>query len=108
SLGRQGDEHALELDDEALIGVTLDDLHRHLGMRAEPLDVRITRWPRSFPQYQPGHLDRVAAIETALPAGVVVAGAAYRGIGIASCVRQGRESARTALRFATGSAKLAT
>jgi oxygen-dependent protoporphyrinogen oxidase len=108
SLGREGDEHALELDDEALIGVTLDDLHRHLGVRAEPLDVRITRWPRSFPQYQPGHLDRVAAIEAALPAGVVVAGAAYRGIGIASCVRHGRESARTALRFATGSAKLAT
>ena len=75
-------------------------------MGGDPTAVRITRWPRSFPQYEPGHLDRVTAIETALPAGVVVAGAAYRGIGIASCVRQGRAAARAALPFATGSAKL--
>jgi oxygen-dependent protoporphyrinogen oxidase len=107
SLGRDGDEHALDLDDDALVGATLDDLRRHLGLRGEPAAVRVTRWPRSFPQYEPGHLDRVAAIEAALPRGVVVAGAAYRGIGIASCVRQGRDAARAALRFATGSAKLA-
>ncbi len=108
SLGRDGDEHALDLDDDALVGAALDDLRGHVGVRAEPLEVRVTRWPRSFPQYEPGHLDRVAAIEAALPAGVVVAGAAYRGIGIASCVRQGRDAAGAALRFAAGSAKLAT
>jgi protoporphyrinogen/coproporphyrinogen III oxidase len=106
SLGRAGDEHAVELDDGALVDATLADLRRHLGVRGDPTAVRITRWPRSFPQYEPGHLDRVAAIEHALPAGVVVAGAAYRGIGIASCVRQGRAAARAALPFATGSAKL--
>jgi oxygen-dependent protoporphyrinogen oxidase len=107
SLGRDGDEHALDLDDEGLLAATLGDLRRHLGLRGEPVQVRVTRWPRSFPQYEPGHLDRVTAIEAALPAGVVVAGAAYRGIGIATCVRQGREAARGALRLATGSAKLA-
>jgi oxygen-dependent protoporphyrinogen oxidase len=106
SLGRAGDEHAVELDDGALVEATLEDLRRHLGVRGDPTAVRVTRWPRSFPQYEPGHLDRVAAIEAALPAGVVVAGAAYRGIGIASCVRQGRAAARAALPFATGSAKL--
>jgi oxygen-dependent protoporphyrinogen oxidase len=95
SLGRDGDERALDLDDDALVAATLDDLRRHLGLRADPSAVRVTRWPRSFPQYEPGHLDRVAAIEAGLPAGVVVAGASYRGIGIASCVRQGREAART-------------
>ena len=36
----------------------------------------------------------VAAIEADLPAGVVVAGSSFRGIGIASCIRQGREAAR--------------
>jgi protoporphyrinogen/coproporphyrinogen III oxidase len=107
SLGRDGDEHALDLDDEAVVGATLDDLRRHLGVGGEPVHVRVTRWPRSFPQYEPGHLDRVAAVEAALPAGVVLAGAAYRGVGIASCVRQGRDAARAALQFATGSAKLA-
>jgi oxygen-dependent protoporphyrinogen oxidase len=95
SLGRDGDEHALALDDGALVAATLEDLRRHLGLRADPRAVRVTRWPRSFPQYEPGHLDRVAAIEASLPAGVVVAGSSYRGIGIASCIRQGREAART-------------
>jgi oxygen-dependent protoporphyrinogen oxidase len=75
------------------VAATLDDLRRHLGLRADPTAVRVTRWPRSFPQYEPGHLDRVAAIEAGLPAGVGVAGASYRGIGIASCVRQGRDAA---------------
>jgi protoporphyrinogen/coproporphyrinogen III oxidase len=106
SLGRAGDEHAVELDDGALLDATLADLRRHLGVAGNPSAVRVTRWPRSFPQYEPGHLDRVSAIEAAVPAGVVVGGAAYRGIGIASCVRQGREAARAALPFATGSAKL--
>jgi len=106
SLGRAGDEHVIEFDDGALVEATLADLRRHLGVRGDPTAVRVTRWPRSFPQYEPGHLDRVAAIEAALPAGVVVAGAAYRGIGIASCVRQGRAAACAAMPDATGSAKL--
>jgi oxygen-dependent protoporphyrinogen oxidase len=95
SLGRDGDERALDLDDDALVAATLDDLRLHLGLRADPTAVRVSRWPRSFPQYEPGHLDRVAAIEASLPAGVVVAGSSYRGLGIASCIRQGREAART-------------
>ena len=37
---------------------------------------------------------RMADIEANLPAGVVVAGSSFRGIGIASCIRQGREAAR--------------
>jgi oxygen-dependent protoporphyrinogen oxidase len=106
SLGRAGDEHAVDLDDDALAEATLADLRRHLGVRGDPSHVRVTRWPRSFPQYEPGHLVRVAAIEAALPPGVVVAGAAYRGIGIASCVRQGRDAARLALARATKPAKL--
>jgi oxygen-dependent protoporphyrinogen oxidase len=93
SLGRFGDDHALDLDDDAVLAATLADLREQLGLRAEPVEVRITRWPRAFPQHLPGHLDRVAALERSLPPGVVVAGAAYRGIGIPACIRQGREAA---------------
>ena len=45
---------------------------------------RVTRWPRSFPQYAPGHLDRVADLERRLAVdapGVVVAGAALPRFG---------------------------
>jgi oxygen-dependent protoporphyrinogen oxidase len=89
-----------------MVTAALSDLRRHLGLRADPVAVRVSRWPQSFPQYEPGHLDRVAAIERTLPAGVAVAGAAYRGVGIASCVRQGREAARATLAALLEPAKL--
>ena len=49
-----------------------------------------------MPQYEVGHLDRVAAAADALRGeapGVFLAGAAYGGVGIADCVRQGNEAA---------------
>ena len=50
-------------------------------------------WPDGFAEYGVGHLDRVERIEAALAEeapGVAVAGAAYRGLGIPACIRQGR------------------
>ncbi|MEY4372512.1 MAG: protoporphyrinogen oxidase, partial [Actinomycetota bacterium] len=75
----------------------IDEVGAHLGVEPDVLGHRVTRWPRSFPQYLPHHLDRVAAIEGALRRdcpGLVVAGAAYRGVGVPACIRQGREAAR--------------
>jgi oxygen-dependent protoporphyrinogen oxidase len=100
SVGRYGDEHALGLDDDAVVAAVLADLSVQLGVSAAPTDVRITRWPASFPQYLPGHVARADAIAAALhrdAPGVMVAGAAYRGIGLPACVRQGREAATAAL-----------
>jgi oxygen-dependent protoporphyrinogen oxidase len=48
-----------------------------------------------MPQYDVGHLGRVAAIDGRLAAfpGLALAGAAYRGVGIADCVRSGEAAA---------------
>ncbi len=54
---------------------------------------RVVRWPRSMPQYAVGHVDRVRAIEEALPPGIFVAGNAYHGVGVADAVRSGNEAA---------------
>jgi oxygen-dependent protoporphyrinogen oxidase len=97
SAGRHGDERALELDDHALTGRLVDELAAAMGVTGDPTDVRVTRWPRSFPQYAVGHLDRVARIESVLAAaapGVTVAGAALRGLGVPACILQGRAAAR--------------
>jgi oxygen-dependent protoporphyrinogen oxidase len=62
--------------------------------------VRITRWQGGMAQYPPRHLERVAALEERLVGdapGVVLAGAAYRGIGIPACIRQGLYAAARAL-----------
>ena len=72
----------------------LDDL---LGLDGDPSEVRVSRWRDGFPQYEPGHLDRVAADRgrrgRPTSRGVAVAGAAYRGIGIPACIRQATAAA---------------
>jgi oxygen-dependent protoporphyrinogen oxidase len=96
SVGRAGDGGAvLELGDADLLRSVLDDLGATMGVVGDPADVRISRWPASLPQYAPGHLDRVAALEAAVrrdTQGVHLAGAAYRGLGVPACIRQGREA----------------
>ncbi len=84
---------SMDLDDETLIATVRGELAQFLGMRAEPLFHRIYRWRRSNPQYDVGHLERVAGIEAALPPGVYVTGSAYRGVGIPDCIKQGQDTA---------------
>jgi oxygen-dependent protoporphyrinogen oxidase len=93
SVGRTGDLRFTELDDEALTQRTLADLDRILGVSAPPGEVRIGRWMRSFPQYAPGHLDRIAAAQAALATTPLrIAGMAVRGVGIPACVRSAEEA----------------
>lgn len=77
-------------DDRMLAGIGRD-LGELLGVRAQPLDSVITRWPRSMPQYNVGHLERVARIEEEVGRypSLALAGAAFRGVGIPDCVRSG-------------------
>jgi oxygen-dependent protoporphyrinogen oxidase len=96
SAGRAGADASLALDDAMLTALVLDDLTPVLGLRGDPTAVDVARWPRSFPQYAPGHLERAAAVTSSLDRdapGVVAAGASHRGVGIPACIRQGREAA---------------
>jgi oxygen-dependent protoporphyrinogen oxidase len=100
SLGRMGDDASIGWADETVLAVVQRDLATTIGLSAPPSEWRVTRWPGALPQYAPGHLDRVAAIEADLAdhlPSVTVAGAAYRGLGVPACIRQGREAARTLL-----------
>jgi oxygen-dependent protoporphyrinogen oxidase len=88
SLGRDG-QPVLHLDDDSVITGVLADLERHVGVAFSPTEVRISRWPGAFAQYRPHHRAWVTAVERALPSGVFVTGAGFRGIGIPACVRSG-------------------
>lgn len=95
SLGRDGLDVA-DFDDDKLLNLCLADLKMHLGRDFTPTQVRISRWPASFPQYRPRHFVEVERIEHALTTrapGVVVAGASYRGIGIPACIQQANAAA---------------
>jgi oxygen-dependent protoporphyrinogen oxidase len=99
------------LDDDALVTTVRAELRALLGITADPVLVRVARYPRAMPQYAVGHLERVAAIErraAALP-GFALAGAAYRGVGIPDCVRSGEAAAdAVAARAAAGTDELST
>ena len=46
-----------------------------------------------MPQYEVGHLERVARHPRPLPPGIVVVGQAYDGVGVPDCVRAADEAA---------------
>ena len=99
SVGRFGDERHTSLGDDELVASVLGELTTLLDLRGDPLATLVTRWDRSFPQYEVGHLVRVDRIEkdlVALP-GLDVAGAALRGVGIPACIGSGRDAARRVL-----------
>ncbi|MFM8529806.1 MAG: protoporphyrinogen/coproporphyrinogen oxidase, partial [Ilumatobacteraceae bacterium] len=97
SLGRFGNQIPMDFDETQAAHTAIDEVGGHLGTKLLPLGYRVTHWHRAFPQYLPHHNSRVDAIEHLLRRdcpGLVVAGAAYRGIGVPACIRQGREAAR--------------
>jgi protoporphyrinogen/coproporphyrinogen III oxidase len=98
-LGGALDARALDEDDAELVHRARMELSEALGITAEPMLSRIARWPASMPQYRVGHLARVETLERRalkLP-GLHLAGGAYRGVGIADCVRSAEAAAEAAL-----------
>jgi oxygen-dependent protoporphyrinogen oxidase len=75
------------LEDDRLLQVVREELGDLLGIEAPPAFHRISRWPSGSPQYDVGHLDRIAEIERGLPPGVYIAGGAFHGVGLPDIVR---------------------
>jgi oxygen-dependent protoporphyrinogen oxidase len=100
-LGGAGREGVLGRSDADLAGAAREELRKITGLAAEPVYTEVNRWERAMPQYTLGHLDRVEAIGRALGGlrGVFLAGAAYRGIGIPDCIRDGSEAATAVTRY---------
>jgi len=54
----------------------------------------VTSGIKATPQYAPGHLDLVRRLREGLPTGLVVAGAAYDGVGVPAVIQSGRLAAQ--------------
>ncbi|NUR91546.1 MAG: protoporphyrinogen oxidase, partial [Nonomuraea sp.] len=95
SIGRVGEEHLLQRDDAELVSLATAEMAEVMGARGLPVDTRVTRWGGGLPQYNVGHLDRVARVRAAVSGapGLAVCGAAYDGIGIPACVGTARTAA---------------
>jgi oxygen-dependent protoporphyrinogen oxidase len=94
-MGGALNESALEAEDAALVRTARAELAELMGVAGTPLFSRVARHPRAMPQYHVGHAARVEAIERAVARhpGLRLVGGAYRGVGIADCVRSGEEAA---------------
>jgi len=99
SVGRMHDTRAGELSDDELIGAVHNELTKSLGAKRRPFAADVTRWPNSFPQYEVGHQKRVIEIERLIASAgtLTLAGAAYRGLGIPACIKDGVDAAETVL-----------
>jgi oxygen-dependent protoporphyrinogen oxidase len=104
-LGGVGREAVLQENDTALIRRVRDELRSIAGVTGEPDYAEVNRWDRGMPQYTLGHLDRLETIQRSLDRypGLALAGAAYRGIGIPDCIRDGTDAASAVIRFLTAS-----
>lgn len=98
-LGGVRDPQVLDLSDEAVVDIVRKELAAILKLHAEPLFVRIHRWPLSMAQYTVGHEERAGDIHTRLQQhpNFALAGNAYSGIGISDCIRTGRVAAERVL-----------
>ena len=89
------DAGVLEAGDDALVAQTHADLAPILGISGLPLFARLHRWHDASPQYEVGHLARVARIaqRQATTPGLFLTGSAYRGVGMPDVIADARATA---------------
>lgn len=97
--GGSVDPAAGALAEDKLLALARAEVARLYGITAAPRFARVVRWARAIPQYELGHLDRVARVERAVAAlpGLGIAGNGLHGIAFgdaaASGVRAGERAA---------------
>ena len=103
-MGGTRDPHALDRSDRELVQQAHTDLAKILQIDESPGLTRVYRWPRANPQYEVGHLERIAAIERRLERwpGLYLTGSGFRGVGIPDCIADGRSVAAAAVEAVAG------
>ncbi|HLJ55490.1 MAG TPA: protoporphyrinogen oxidase [Chthonomonadaceae bacterium] len=102
-IGHAGDDAVVRRSQEELIAAAHDTLSTVLQIVAAPVYRRVDAWPNAMPQYRVGHLELLSEIEREMEQypGLLLAGSAYRGVGVPDCVRQGMEAADRAFKSCT-------
>jgi oxygen-dependent protoporphyrinogen oxidase len=101
-LGGGRDPRRLDAGDDELVHTARAELAALLGITGSPVLTRLFRWTRQSPQYEVGHLSRLADIDARLAArpGLFVTGSGFRAIGIPDCIADGRATGARAAAFA--------
>jgi oxygen-dependent protoporphyrinogen oxidase len=82
------------LSDDAWTARAEASLARVFPVRGRPAMAWVSRWGAALPVFEPGHVERVRALEGALSGrGVILAGSAFHGSGIDAAVRSAEAAA---------------
>jgi oxygen-dependent protoporphyrinogen oxidase len=102
--GRFGEDALFRSNDEEILRAAKREPAETMGLPAEPVVTRITRWADAIPQYNLGYRSILRRIEESLAElpGVFLAGAVYAGVGIPDCIRSGNKAAADAVRYLYG------
>ena len=94
-LGGALDPGAVDLDDATLAGNSHDDLAQLIGAVHPPLSTHVHRFRNAMPQFDVGHLSRVADLRSAIAGqqGLHVVGSGMGGYGLPDCVTSGEAAA---------------
>jgi protoporphyrinogen/coproporphyrinogen III oxidase len=89
------DAEVLDESDERLVAQTHADLAAIHGIGGLPVFARLHRWIDASPQYDVGHLARVARIgdQQGRTPGLFLTGSAYRGVGMPDVIADARATA---------------
>jgi len=93
-------EAMMQQSEATVAAAALDELARILTGPADrlpvPLICEVRRWPRSLPQYEVGHLERMAELDERIGklGGLTLLGNGYRGVGVPDLIRDARNAAR--------------
>jgi oxygen-dependent protoporphyrinogen oxidase len=93
--GSQADALASEPNDR-ITALALSELEKILGPLPALAFSIVRHWPHSLPQYEVGHVDRIAELErlTAQLPHLHLIGNAYHGVGLPDLIREARHTAR--------------
>jgi len=88
-VGRAGQD--IPWNENDLLELAKEEMKLTMNIAAEPIFSRVFLWESAMPQYNLGHPEKLAQIESALEKypTLALAGNGYRGIGIPDCIRSG-------------------
>jgi protoporphyrinogen/coproporphyrinogen III oxidase len=93
--GGQQDPAMVSLPRDQAVSAVRADLRDLLGISAPPSFIAEAVWPQGIPQYRPGHLELVRAMETAVAGhpGLFLTGNSLHGAGLDSTIQHARSVA---------------
>ena len=97
-LGGVRDPEVMTLNDEEMVETVKRDMQDVLGLRGQPVMSRVFRWPGGTPQLEVGHIERMAAVASAVDSvpGLHLTGAGIRSTGIPDSVADGTRAGEAA------------